>query len=123
MRLLEKPTWEKYVPAGIPDGMMVYHWKKVRAGEPEKDWEVTAINELTTFVRLDTRHSSFVLRLVFLAIALSIGVLGSLAAGWIPIQREKVHTSTCVMKQTDISAHASFSNGGLVLSGQCRGDQ
>lgn len=120
MRLLERPTWNAYVPGGIPEGMMVYHWKKVKADPPEKDWEVVAINDLTTFVRLETRHSLVINRLLFLALALMIGILGSLLAPWIPFPTPRAHTANCEMKQTTSASVGKISGETVTLSGECR---
>ncbi len=109
MRLLEKPTWEAYVPGGIPDGMMVYHWKKARAQRPKKDWEVTEITDLTTFVRLENRHSRWANHLLFLAFALFVGVVGTFASEWIPFPKPIVQ-SECTMRQNSNSD---------VLTGKC----
>lgn len=100
MRLLEKPIWNTYVPSGIPDGMMVYHWKRARSDKPEKDWEVLDITDMTTFVRLESHHSPPASRILFLLIALAIGVVGSIAADWIPLPEQMRHTSYCELVQT-----------------------
>jgi hypothetical protein len=70
-RLLEHGLWSKYVPGGIPKGMMVYHWRKEKA---------TGLEDFTAFVKLQTRRTSWVILLIYLAIAFLFGVAGNLTA-------------------------------------------
>src|SRR4051812_36202441 len=47
-RLLEHDPWSNYVPSGIPEGMMVYHWKREKTD---------GIADFSAFVKLQTRRS------------------------------------------------------------------
>ncbi|CAO3355259.1 hypothetical protein [Azospirillum palustre] len=71
-RLLEHDPWNRYVPCGIPKGMMVYHWRKGEPGKPVEDF--------TAFIKLQTRRTSYKLLLVYLLIAFAFGIAGNLAA-------------------------------------------
>lgn len=75
MRLLEQ-SWNGYVASGIPDGMVVYHWKRQ-----------APISDFSAFVKLQTRRSSRKILVVYLVIAFLFGLSGNLAAtgiqaGW-----------------------------------------
>lgn len=72
MRLLE-PSWNSYVSSGIPEGMVVYHWK--RESGPN-----APISDFSAFVKLQTRRSSRKILLVYLVIAFFFGLAGNLAA-------------------------------------------
>lgn len=79
MRLLET-SWNDYVPSGIPDGMVVYHWKR----EPKPNVPIT---DFSAFVKLQTRRSSRKILAIYLAIAFAFGLTGNLVAsglqsGW-----------------------------------------
>jgi hypothetical protein len=67
-RLLE-PFWSEYVPSGIPDGMMVYHW---REDKPQ------GVEDFSAFVKMQTRRSGRQILWTYLIIAFSFGVLGNL---------------------------------------------
>jgi hypothetical protein len=69
-RLLE-PFWNEYVPSGIPDGMMVYHW---REDKPE------GVEDFSAFVKMQTRRSGRQILKNYLMIAFAFGVLGNLTA-------------------------------------------
>ncbi len=71
LRLLEHQLWNKYVPGGIPEGMMVYHWKEDRPN---------GIDDFSAFVKLQTRRSGRSTLIKYLAVAFLFGVLGNLAA-------------------------------------------
>jgi hypothetical protein len=75
MRLLER-SWNGYVESGIPEGMVVYHWKRVP--EPAKP-----ITDFSAFVKLQTRRSSVPILLKYLAIAFVFGLAGNLTASWL----------------------------------------
>lgn len=87
MRLLEL-SWNDYVASGIPDGMVVYHWKRV----PKQNAPIT---DFSAFVKLQTRRSSRKILAVYLAIAFSFGLAGNLVAsgiqlGWEALRGEPV---------------------------------
>jgi hypothetical protein len=72
-RVLEHDVWKKYVPNGIPKGMMVYHWKKEVGHE-------SRFEDFSAFVKIETRHSGWRILVLYLLIAFIFGVLGNLAA-------------------------------------------
>jgi hypothetical protein len=87
MRLLET-NWNNYAPSGIPDGMVVYHWK--REAQPN-----APITDFSAFVKLQTRRSSRKILVIYLAIAFVFGLAGNLAAsglqeGWSALWPEPV---------------------------------
>ncbi|WP_339159249.1 hypothetical protein [Methylobacterium bullatum] len=69
-RLLEHIPWTDYAPQPLPDGMMVYHWKK----------EEIDIASFTAFVKLQTRKAGSTTITHYLVIAFLFGILGNLAA-------------------------------------------
>ena len=71
LRLLEHELWNDYVPGGIPEGMMVYHWKR---DAPQ------GLSDFSAFVRLQTRRTGRSTLLKYLAIAFLFGVFGNLCA-------------------------------------------
>ena len=71
LRLLEHGLWSGYVPGGIPDGMMVYHWKR---------HSVTGIGDFSAFVKLQTRRTGRKTLLTYLGVAFVFGIAGNLAA-------------------------------------------
>ena len=73
MRLLEHDLWNEYVPSGIPQGMMVYHWR----GDAAK---AEGIEDFSAFVKMETRLSSRKMLFVYLLLAFCFGVLGNLVA-------------------------------------------
>jgi hypothetical protein len=76
-RLLEDNLWRTYVPAGIPQGMMVYHWREV-ATEQKPD-----VRDFTGFVKMQTRLVSWPVLLISIGLAFIFGVLGNLLASCI----------------------------------------
>ncbi|NPD69430.1 hypothetical protein HN018_21065 [Lichenicola cladoniae] len=86
MRLLEHDLWNTYMPGGIPEGMMVYHWKR-SLNSPgitlERGAIVGEINDFTAFVKLMTRRSGKQIYLAYIVIAFTFGVLGNLAANYV----------------------------------------
>lgn len=72
IRLLEHGLWKNYA-IGIPNGMVVYHWKR----EHKCDRPIT---DFSAFVKLETRRSSRKILAKYLFIAFLIGLLGNLAA-------------------------------------------
>lgn len=75
MRLLENEIWTRYAE-GIPNGMVVYHWKK--EGTASKP-----IDDFSAFVKLQIRLSGGQILLKYLIFALVFGVFGNLVAGWL----------------------------------------
>lgn len=73
-RLLEHDFWNQYVPSGIPDGMMVYHW---RADDPG------GVEDFSAFVKMQTRRTGRQILKNYLIIAFAFGVLGNLTASGI----------------------------------------
>jgi len=71
MRLLEQ-SWNGYVASGIPDGMVVYHWKRH-----------APISDFSAFVKLQTRRSGRKILLIYLVIAFIFGLAGNFAASGI----------------------------------------
>ena len=71
LRVLEHGLWSDYVPGGIPDGMVVYHWKRETA---------SSIRDFSAFVKLQTRRSGRWTLLKYLAFAFAFGVLGNMVA-------------------------------------------
>lgn len=69
-RILEDVPWTNYAPNPLPEGMVVYHWKKV---EPE-------IESFAAFVKLQTRKSGWGTIFWYLFIAFIFGVAGNLSA-------------------------------------------
>ncbi|MCK1594291.1 hypothetical protein IVA87_14860 [Bradyrhizobium sp. 147] len=70
-RLLEHNFWNDYVPSGIPDGMMVYHWREI---------DPVGIKDFSAFVKMQTRRTGRQILKNYLAIAFAFGVLGNLTA-------------------------------------------
>jgi hypothetical protein len=73
-RLLERRIWETYVPQGLEDGMVVYHWKKNFPQSKEKRF-----SSFSAFVKMQTRKSGRAIILTYLTMAFILGVLGSLS--------------------------------------------
>jgi hypothetical protein len=76
LRPLEHPLWDAYVPSGIPEEMMVYHWRRI---------ESDGIPDFSAFVKLETRRSGRRILGKYLLIAFLFGVLGNLAASAIQL--------------------------------------
>jgi hypothetical protein len=70
-RLLEHNFWNDYVPSGIPDGMMVYHWREINPA---------GIKDFSAFVKMQTRRTGRQILKNYLTIAFAFGVLGNLTA-------------------------------------------
>jgi hypothetical protein len=73
-RLLEHDFWNQYVPSGIPDGMMVYHW---RADDGD------GIEDFSAFIKMQTRRTSNRIVIIYVGTAFLFGVLGNLSASMI----------------------------------------
>ncbi|QIR86603.1 hypothetical protein [Paracoccus sp. AK26] len=74
-RLLETQIWKDYVPQGLEDGMVVYHWRKEFKGVKHN-----SLQGFSAFVKLQTRKTSSVVIGVYASVALALGVVGSLTA-------------------------------------------
>ena len=96
MRLLEHDIWNPYVPAGIPEGMVVYHWRKM-----PKDDEAKGVSDYSAFVKLRTRRSSRRIIATYLVIAFLLGVLGNLCASGIQAIWSAVCNSPNPIVQSD----------------------
>lgn len=70
-RLLEHNFWNDYVASGIPDGMMVYHWREINPA---------GIKDFSAFVKMQTRRTGRQILKNYLIIAFVFGVLGNLTA-------------------------------------------
>ncbi|WP_445219296.1 hypothetical protein ACKWRH_03245 [Bradyrhizobium sp. Pa8] len=70
-RLLEHGFWNDYVPSGIPDGMMVYHWRTDNTA---------GVEDFSAFVKLQTRRTGRQILWMYLLIAFAFGVMGNLSA-------------------------------------------
>ncbi|MGU3398267.1 hypothetical protein ACLBWS_00735 [Brucellaceae bacterium D45D] len=75
-RLLEHDPWNKYVPSGIPGGMVVYHWKK-------EGKDGNGVADFSSFVKLHTRRSGRKILLTYLVVAFLFGLVGNLTASYI----------------------------------------
>lgn len=81
-RFLEPDTWKLYfegksdfISEHLKEGMLVYHWKKVRSEEPSG---VENLDDFIAFVRLKIRISNGKTKNEFIKTAFFIGLLGSL---------------------------------------------
>jgi hypothetical protein len=72
IRLLERDLWRNYVPGGIPEGMMVYHWKTT----------APPIEDFSAVVKMVTRVSHRKALIKYLLLAFCFGVAGNLTAAW-----------------------------------------
>ena len=75
-RLLENEIWEDYVPAGLDDGMVVYHWRKAF---PEDG--PSTLQGFSAFVKMQTRRTDYFVIGLYVVVALLLGIVGSLSAG------------------------------------------
>jgi len=85
MRLLEHNQWNTYIVGGIPEGMMVYHWKREEAPASTQTALTSAsteINDFTAFVKLTTHRCSRRVWLIYLGIAFVLGIGGNIAANY-----------------------------------------
>ena len=74
-RILEHQIWNDYIGGNLPQGMVVYHWKKEAPGG--------SIEDFSTFLKLQTRKSSWVTIFIYLSIALAFGLAGNMLASYI----------------------------------------
>ncbi|MBY5385217.1 hypothetical protein [Rhizobium leguminosarum] len=72
-RLLEAMPWSDYVDSGVPDGMVVYHWR--RKAEPGKP-----LLDFSSFVKLQTRRTGRRTVTVYLLVAFLFGLAGNVVA-------------------------------------------
>lgn len=85
MRLLEHNQWNTYIVGGIPEGMMVYHWKREEAPvnmQTALPPVPTEISDFTAFVKLTTHRCSRRVWLIYLGIAFALGIGGNIAANY-----------------------------------------
>lgn len=73
-RLLEHGVWKNYVPDEVPEGMVVYHWKK----EPKDGAD--HIEDFSSFVKLQARRTGGSILWRFVTVAFLFGVAGNLTA-------------------------------------------
>lgn len=76
-RLLEKEIWQNYVPDGLEDGMVVYHWRKEFSDDITKP-----LHGFSVFVKMQIRRSGFLIISLYLVMAFLIGAVGSLTASY-----------------------------------------
>ncbi|WP_380059016.1 hypothetical protein ACFE33_15825 (plasmid) [Falsihalocynthiibacter sp. SS001] len=74
-RLLETQIWRDYVPHGLEDGMVVYHWRKEFEGSGQN-----VLQGFSAFVKLQTRKTSLMIIGIYVLVALLLGIVGSLTA-------------------------------------------
>jgi hypothetical protein len=74
-RLLEHQIWNSYIGGNLPQGMVVYHWKKEALG--------ASIEDFSTFLKLQTRKSNWITIIIYLGIALAFGLAGNIGASYI----------------------------------------
>ncbi|ANB32607.1 hypothetical protein A6024_00040 [Rhodovulum sulfidophilum] len=72
-RLLETEIWKDYVPEGLENGMVVYHWRK----KFERNGQ-NGLQGFSAFVKLQTRKTSPMVIAIYVSVALALGVVGSL---------------------------------------------
>jgi hypothetical protein len=78
-RLLENELWDTYTKSklgctdSLPDGMVIYHWKKVAQNSLD-------IGDFSAFIKLKLRRSGLSLVCRYLIVIAIIGFLGSLIA-------------------------------------------
>lgn len=71
-RLLENEIWEKYVPQGLDDGMVVYHWRKIF-----DEYDVKPLQGFSAFVKMQTRKADTNIIALYVGLALLLGAIGS----------------------------------------------
>lgn len=76
-RLLENEIWMPYVPDGLDDGMVVYHWRKIFAPE-----EIKPLQGFSAFVKLQTRKADFAIISLYVMISLMLGAMGSIVGSF-----------------------------------------
>ncbi len=76
-RLLENEIWQNYVPQGLEDGMVVYHWRKIFEKDTSKP-----LRGFSAFVKMQTRKSGLLIIGLYLFMAFLLGIIGSLTASY-----------------------------------------
>jgi hypothetical protein len=71
VRRLETTVWDDYVPDGIPEGMVVYHWRVFGA---------EGISDFSAFVKLQSRITNLWIILTSILVAFAFGLAGNLTA-------------------------------------------
>lgn len=71
-RLLENEIWEQYVPEGLDDGMVVYHWRK-----NFNDKDVKPLQGFSAFVKMQTRKADTKIIAIYVGLVLLLGGIGS----------------------------------------------
>lgn len=71
-RLLENEIWEHYVPQGLDDGMVVYHWRKIF-----EDDEAKPLQGFSAFVKMQTRKADSKVIAFYVGLSLLLGAIGS----------------------------------------------
>lgn len=79
-RRLETKVWGKYVPGGIPDDMLVYHWRALADVPRRRGAPTEGVGDFSAFAKLKVRRSGMPIWLPYVALAFLIGVLGNLSA-------------------------------------------
>ena len=74
-RLLETEIWKGYVPHGLEEGMVVYHWRKRFEGAGHN-----TLQGFSAFVKLQTRKTGVLVICIYVLVAFLLGVIGSLTA-------------------------------------------
>ncbi len=73
IRRLENTVWDSHVSGGIPDDMIVYHWKDVAT-------KSRPLSDFSAFVKLRHRRSGWKVVLPYATLGLLIGIFGNLLA-------------------------------------------
>ena len=76
-RLLERQIWKSYVPKGLKEDMVVYHWKKCF-----EEAEASRFSGFSAFVKMQTRRSGALIICFFALLVFFLSVIGSLTASW-----------------------------------------
>jgi len=81
-RLLEHDVWKDYVEGNVPEGMVVYHWRKKAREDQGKDKENQYVEDFSAFVKLHTRKTGGKILRSYVMVAFLFGILGNLSATW-----------------------------------------
>lgn len=71
-RILEQEIWKNYVPQGLNEAMVVYHWKKTFSCIKERRFV-----SFSAFVKMQTRKSGTSTIVIYLVLAFVLGTLAS----------------------------------------------
>jgi hypothetical protein len=77
-RLLENEIWRQYVPDGLDDGMVVYHWRKVFTSAEHKP-----LQGFSAFVKLQTRKADVAITSLYVIVSLMLGAIGSVIGSFV----------------------------------------